>query len=325
MSKFYYTSKEILESVKRRIIMPTSQSTLSDQDLLDFGTEEVNLAIVPMVTKQQENYFLTYVDIPLEPGVRGYDIPYRATGNKLKDVSFLTTDDNNPQELVRVEIEDLPTFQNMTYARNVHAFYIMNNQVVLVGDPNGFPTTGKLRMYYYMRPNSLVPLEEVCIITNIDRVNKQVTVANIPEKFVNSAGQPLPTLQFDFISTKSPHKTLGFDMFPSSFNVSTMVVTFNEELPKGLTVGDHMALSTETAIPQIPSDLHVILCHRIAARCLEAMGDSEGLQAANLKLVEMQQNAIDLIDDRVEGAAKKIINRRSTIRNGITSRRITRR
>ena len=324
MSKFYSTTKEILESVKRRIMMPTSQNSLSDQDLLDFGTEEVNLAIVPMINSNQEDYFLVYEDIPLQPGINSYSIPYRATGNKLKDVAFYTSNLNNPQELTRINVSDLPTYQNMAYGGQISAFYVMNNEIVIVGDPNNFPS-GKLRMYYYIRPNSLVPLDEVCIISAIDTVNKQITVSNIPNKFLNAAGQPLPTLTFDIVSTKSPHKCLSFDMIPVSVNVTTGVITFDQDLPRGLILGDHLALATETAIPQIPSDLHVMLAHRIAARCLEAVGDSEGLQNANLKLAEMQKNAVDLIDDRVEDAAKKIINRRSTIRNGLTSRRYTRR
>ena len=324
MSKFYSTTKEILESVKRRIMMPTSQNSLSDQDLLDFGTEEVNLAIVPMINSNQEDYFLVYEDIPLQPGINSYSIPYRATGNKLKDVAFYTSNLNNPQELTRINVSDLPTYQNMAYGGQISAFYVMNNEIVIVGDPNNFPS-GKLRMYYYIRPNSLVPLDEVCIISAIDTVNKQITVSNIPNKFLNAAGQPLPTLTFDIVSTKSPHKCLSFDMIPVSVNVTTGVITFDQDLPRGLILGDHLALATETAIPQIPSDLHVMLAHRIAARCLEAVGDSEGLQNANLKLAEMQKNAVDLIDDRVEDAAKKKINRRSTIRNGLTSRRYTRR
>ena len=77
MSKYYYTSDEIIKSVKRRIIMPTSQNTFTDQDLLDFATEEINMGLVPLILAEQEDYFLYDEYIQLVPGSTKYTIPYR--------------------------------------------------------------------------------------------------------------------------------------------------------------------------------------------------------------------------------------------------------
>ena len=87
-----------------------------------------------------------------------------------------------------------------------------------------------------------------------------------------------------------------------------------------LSIGDHIAISTESAIPQIPDDLHPVLAHRVAARILEALGDTEGLQNANTKLAELEQQTTTLIDNRVEDSPKKVVNRHSNLRAGLNSR-----
>lgn len=82
-------------------------------------------------------------------------------------------------------------------------------------------------------------------------------------------------------------------------------------LPKKLAVGDILSLAEETIIPQVPVELHSMLAQRIAMRCLEALGDMQGLQAAAAKLQEMELKTGSVIDNRVEGANLKVTNRTS--------------
>ena len=80
----------------------------------------------------------------------------------------------------------------------------------------------------------------------------------------------------------------------------------------------------ETIIPQLPSELHSVLAHRAGIRCLEAMGDSEGVKNAMTKLQEMEINLLTLIDDRVEEAPKKAVNRQGTLRSAVFSKAFSR-
>ena len=73
-NKFYYTSTDLINSIKRRILFPISQSTFSEQDILDFATEEMNMAIVPVVLQKQEDYYLYTEDITLVNGTSKYNI-----------------------------------------------------------------------------------------------------------------------------------------------------------------------------------------------------------------------------------------------------------
>lgn len=310
----YYTSDNLIKSVKRRAMIPQSQSTFATEDFLAFADEEMNLGLVPSVLRQHEDYYLYTEQITLTAGKVRYSIPYRAIGNKLRDVAFEDAN-GDVYEMTRISIEDVPFYNQNNSTGRVYAYYIENNDVVLVPDSVSIAADTKLRMSYYLRPNSLVLLSDVAVITNINRVTGAITVSSVPTGF--SATQLL-----DLVKVKSPHKILDFDIQPVSINSSTKTITLSlSDIPEDLEAGDHITLAEQTAIPQLPSDLHVVLAHRVAARCLEALGDTEGLQSANQKLAELEQQTATLIDNRVEGAPRKVIARHTALRNGLYSRR----
>lgn len=310
---YYYTSDDLISSLKRRIIVPTSQSTFTEQDFLDFATEEMNMALVQSVMQLQEDYYLHTVDVPIMLNKTKYAIPYRSIGNKLKDVAF-KDENGNVQEMTRIGIEDLPFYNSST--GRVHAYYMSSNEICLAaGSANMINPGGSLMVSYYLRPNSLVPLKEVAIVSSIDRITGIIQLDNFPELFNQSK-------EIDLIMYKSPHKILKYDILSTAMNGTNKTITLNlTDIPEDLAKGDHIALATQTAIPQLPSDLHVILAHRMAARILEALGDTEGLQNANQKLAEMEQKTTVIIDDRVEAASRKVVNRHSILRAGLGKRR----
>lgn len=315
MAKFYYTSTDLINSIKRRIMLPVSQSTFSEQDMLDFATEEMNMAIVPAVLKEQEDYYLYSEDIALVNGTTKYDIPYRAIGNKIRDVSIVDAS-GNVSEMSRIGIGDLPLYPILN-SSNLSKFYIMNNQVGLTADTG--LTGNSLRMSYYLRPNSLVPNAEICNVVSVNRTTGVVTVDLVPAGFtvvnLDSTRKAL-----DFIKAKSPHKLLNYDAVPTTS--STVSITFAlADIPADLEMNDIIALATETNIPQIPSDLHVLLAQRVSARILESIGDTEGLTNANAKIAELEQKTSTIIGNRVDDAPKIINNNKSLLRASLGGRR----
>lgn len=85
-------------------------------------------------------------------------------------------------------------------------------------------------------------------------------------------------------------------------------------LPTRMGPGDIVAAIEETIIPQIPVELHSMLAQRVAMRCLEAIGDTQGLTNAAAKLQEMETKTGNIIDDRVEDAPQKIVNYNGALR-----------
>jgi len=300
----YMTSSTLIDSVVSRAMLPINQVTFKNADFLRFATEELDMAIIPFVLQYHEDYFLTYVDIPLESGKNKYTIPYRAVGNKLRDVAFL--DNAAVYEMTRVTIDDISYYQygggNAFTSTGFRVFYIQNNEIVLL--PENMPNpTGSLRVSFYIRPNQLVDESRIATVTSVNPSTGEVGVSSVPSNITLG-------VDLDILQTKSPHKILKFDVQATNIDTVNKIITFAiNDLPSNLAVGDQISLAEECCIPQIPTDLHSMLAQRVACRCLEALGDQAGLQAANTKLAEMEQKGATLIDDRVEGAPMKVNNR----------------
>jgi len=314
MAKNYYDTSDIIASAKRRALLPSSQNTFKDDDFLAFANEEMNLGLVPSVLKMHEDYFLFTELVPLTTDKTKYDIPYRATGNKIREVAFQDVN-GNIFEMTRIGVGDLPFYNGSHTYDRAYAYYIANNQICLAPEKMTNDNGVKLRITYYIRPNTLVLPEAVAVISSINTTTGEIQVSNLPTTFNTSQ-------QFDFIKVKSPHKCLNIEVSATSINSTSKTITFaTTDIPSDLAVNDHIALATESCIPQVPSDLHVVLAHRVAIRCLEALGDSEGLQNASVKLAELEKSMETVIDDRVEDSPAKVTNRHAILRRGLYSRR----
>lgn len=301
----YVTSNTLIESVKRRASIPASQNTFSEADFLAFANEEMDLGIVPHVLSFHQEYFVRTDLVPLESGEVRYSMPPRAVGDRLRELAYQDSG-GNIFEMTRITVDDVPNFRT-SYAGNLTMFYIEGSDIVILSDMPA-SVNGFLRFSYYLRPNELVSESRVGIITNINTVSGEIAVDKIPDNITLND-------KLDIVQTKAPHKTLALDITALGINSNTKTFTFDPaQLPKGLAVGDHIALAEETIVPQVPTDLHSMLSQRIAARCLESLGDTAGLGAANTKLQEMEVKTGNLISDRVEGASLKVVNKTSVLR-----------
>jgi hypothetical protein len=166
MSSILNTTK-LIASIKRRAMLPRSQETFTDSDFLDMATEEVNLGLMPFIMKAHEEALVYSIDIPLEADRKKYPIPSRAQGNKLRDV-FLVDNTDELYEMFRYNLDEQSDFNSWTNSGNSRGFYLMNNEVVLVSPPQF--SSQSLRMFFYLRPNSLVLPERSGTITQITNV-----------------------------------------------------------------------------------------------------------------------------------------------------------
>jgi len=139
----------------------------------------------------------------------------------------------------------------------------------------------------------------------------------------------------DFLQTKPGHRTYSYDVVVQNVSAREDGVTIHnftvnrtdlytyysngynfEPAISNIQLGDYVCLANECIIPQIPPDLHNTLAERTAARILAAIGDTEGLQASNAKLQEIELRQGTLLDGRVEGTPQKITARHSLLRYG---------
>jgi hypothetical protein len=292
------TTNALLKSIKRRAMIPDNQNTFTDQDFIDLMNEEMMIGLVPSILQMKEEYFIFKEVVPLVSDKSNYPIPERALASKLRELCFRDTPTGliaNEYEMTQIAVDDRYTG-------------LMGNDVIL--HPSVGPAAyGALTFYYYIRPNSLVKDSEVATIVAVDRVNGILTLSSIPNGYTTSTSANEP-VKYDFVRSRSGHNILDIDINLNSINSSTKTVTLEKsKIPKDLEVGDYLALAGQTCIPNIPTELHMILAQRVAQRLLEAIGDTEGLNNATSKIAEMESKLTTMIDNRVEGAPRKIVNR----------------
>lgn len=308
------TSDDLIRSLKRRALIPTDQSTFSNEDFLEILNEEMDTGILPYLLEQHEEHLVTFTELPADlEAPFEYAVPYRAIGNKLRDVALIDSA-GNPYELSRASLEEISDYKSFTTIDDTGVFYMQGNKVVLMS-VNGSPNS-KIRMYFYLRPSSLVLLKETGKITSISTGSSEtiLTLDNFPTKYANN---PL----FDVVGDKSPNKLKKFDIQAASVNQNTKSVTIsNTLLPDDIEVGDYLCQAEESPVPQIPTELHPILAQRGAVYCLESLGDTEGLGNAMRKLQSMEKGVTNLIENRVEGAPQKIKPRHTNLRDAVVGR-----
>ena len=300
---FNYTNDALVADIKRRTFMPISQITFSDDDLLAFADEEMQIGIVPLLMSVREDYLVTFKEDNITSNKTSYGMHPRAIGQKLSDVTivFPNSDAVTPTETT---IPRLQADQAVSGLVNGYpGFFLRNNKVVLQN-----PTTfsgQKLRQSCQITrlgPDSLgTPLAA-----------NQVEVNYIPPEFGSNS---------TFTQTVDVNRNVpGFEILnmdiQAQFNVTTLVVTFSSltSLPEDLAVGDWICLAGQATIAQVPAELHPILAQRVAIKVLEAIGDNNNIQFAQGKLREAETTVLGLLSNRVEGEPQKIVNPYSTLR-----------
>jgi len=329
MSVSYFTSTTLINDVQRRALIPQNQLTFTSDDFLALANDEIKIGLVPSVLSYHEEYLVYYKIFQLNANQSRYTIPYRAIGMRLRDL-FYQDIQGNMREMSRVSADDKAFYQTVTLENRFVYFYIENNDVVILPQVGATPT-GSVIMYFFMRPNELVDLSRVGTIQNYVSdpiaLTTTFTLDQVPTGFST-------TSLLDVMQTQPGHKTRFYDLKPTNVNTTNKTVTFNTSdiLPvqPGIVTnpttidivnGDYISFSGECIIPQLPPELHTVLSQRVACRCLEALGDQQGLQSANVKLQEMEIKTGTLIDNRIEGAPKKINNIRGILRNSKVRRR----
>ena len=224
MSKSLLTDK-LVETVKIRAMIPDSgeiagnnDGGFPDSEIIDILNEEMDVSILPKVLDFHEEYYVYYEDIEYDSDITNYRIPYRAIGNKLREVHFVDSSDK-VSKLTKIELEDLPDFQDGFTFGQSNVFYIKNDFLVIPNSSNN-ASVSYVRMYFYLRPNELVPDDEGGVITAINTSTGVITLSAFPTAFSTAT-------TFDFISKYSPHKIYSYDIKVGDFNSSSKTLTFS--------------------------------------------------------------------------------------------------
>ena len=306
----FQTTDALVASVKTRGLIPSSQNTFSDSDIINFLNEELNLSLIPMIVSVREDFFLKKKSVAVVSGQAEIGVPERAIGNALKQVFFVDAS-NNRRQIIKTD-ENIKRVLTPTSGTPEY-FFFQGDEIVLVPTPNA--SSGYVEFYYLERPNQLVPVSSAAKITAISSVGGTTTFTvdtDLTSTFTSSAISAGTALA-DVLSGKSPFMLWSTDLAVTACTSSTIAVATSGVTGGGGSVepvvNDYICVAQQTPIPMIPQELHPILAQMGSARIMEALGHTDKLQVVNAKLKDMMLAAFNMICNRVEDQPKRILNR----------------
>lgn len=319
MAKKSLTADDLIRTIKRKAFIPEDDDTYTDTDLLEMMDNESDVFLVPELLSRNEEYLVYTHTIDIDADTYEYEIPYRAVGNKLRDIFFISNPDEainkqSMRELHYVDPSEIYAYQgSFTYTSSYTVglnYTVKNNKIIILND---LPSSnGALRMDFYMQPSELVLEQDAGKISAIDRTNGILTLSNFPTEFSN-----LPSDGADFVKFRSPNSILDFDVAITSVSSSAKTITLAAaDIPTDLIVGDYICFPQETPIPNVPSELHSVLAQQVVISILEGLDDEQAKQSAERQLAKMTKSLDTIFSDRVEGSSKKIVNRHSALMQG---------
>lgn len=296
-----YTTTELVAAIKRRGSLPTNQQLFTANDFINLANDEMELTIVPMLMSAREEYFVTYKDFTVTPSSTGpavFEIPADAVGMKLRNVCWVTPGNGVLSSIPFLSNEQIAA-ANYDFL-NLSGFGVEGNKILLY--PSTAQGTGTLRMYYMRRPLQLISTSAAGQVTSINTMANEVTLSFVPNDW--QVGDVV-----NFVNDKQPFDTKVVSLEITSLSSPTVGFASIEDIE----VGQWCAQEGFSPIPQIPIEAHKVLAQATVVKCLEAMGDKEGMQVAEAKLQQNIEAMFKIIGPRVDGAPKKV----TTANNGI--------
>ncbi len=282
-----YTTSDLLDSIKRRSFAPAGQTTFTDAELLAMADEETQTTLLPDIMTAREEFFVTSYDYSITANQVAYAIPARSVGMQVRDVHVVDGTTVIP-DFPRIEPERITSGQPGTPG----GFYIKSNSVCLFPTPSA--TSRTLRLYFPLRPSSLIDAADAAVVSAIN--GTIVTVTTIPASWVTGNS-------FDLIKQDGGQECLSIDL--TSTLVSGTAITL-PSVPDGLRVGDYIALAGQSPLIQLPPDYRLVLAQAVAVAILEGMSQP-GAEGARKQLEKMRERVLKLIQPRTPGEARVLV------------------
>lgn len=241
------TTDALVTTALRRAMIPSDQSTFTSSDIRDIMNEEIGIHVLPMIMRAHEEYSVIDEDVPLESGKSQYKIPYRAVGNKLREVQFVDSTSSH-YEMTRISIEDRPEFQDSYTSSRFLQFYLQDDNVVLTQNQR---TNGSLRMSYYIRPNTLVEDNRAGIISSQTNEFGTVTITDFTNLVSGTADTV--TIAGVVFTAQSAAVTLGDATFQSATSTDATATSLAAQI-NAHSIASSVTASASSSVVTITGD-----------------------------------------------------------------------
>ena len=297
------TADYLLDGLKKRAIVPANQSLYTDYDILCTANDIIFNSLMPLLVSLREEFYVTKTRTTVVANQVEYDIPYRTIGRVLREVKYVIQDDSK-RRLTRVNPGDEHLFRS---SGSPAGFYMYGDKICLVPKPT---QTGELELWWLMQPNMLVPTSDAAVVESI--VGDVVTFSSMPSSWTAQN-------QYDMIQGKQGCSILAYDLTPASVDTALKQITFvTGEIPTALAAGDWVALAQETPVIMLPDEMYHLLEVELATHILSSLGDHDGAKYLSEDLETQYENVKKILEPRVIGEPKKIVNRSGLLRGSRT-------
>lgn len=294
-----YTTDGMVSDLRNDYLTPTAQNLFQDSDIIRHLDRAMRSKIIPLVNSVREEYWVNRFNQSVT-GAASYTIPQRSSGAMLRDVVFVDTQ-GNIIELTRLSPAQIKSTFPYGYQLPLYTFgyYIQDDQIFLYPSQATNATGYTLRMTFLRRPNNLTAVSNCGKILTI--ASNVLTLDNLDTTWTTST-------TFDIIQNFPQFNSISDGATITNINSLTNQITL-ATVPTGLAVGMYVCPTLTSCIPQIPYETYDLLVAAASARIARSMGDSQGLQLAEKNWEEISADFKKLVDPRIQGGSKKIINR----------------
>lgn len=303
-----YATEQLIENIQRRCSVPTSQLTYTNEDFVALANDELQGSVVPLIMSAREEYFVESLDVTA-PADGIVDIPSAAIGAKLRSVTYKAQ--SNPLIIINLPRLDLDVVAGSSFLTIAPqgGFYVQKNQIHLYPNQPVQANT-PLKLYYYRRTLVLTEPAAYGRVESIDENTNTVQLDNVPSDWVTGS-------RLNSVSSEPNFETT---------NALVTVVTASSptlelDSVEGISVGDYISAEGYSAIPQVLLEAHAYLAQLTAVKCLEGLGDRDGMVAAQEKANQLKDSLMIMISQRVDGSVKKVVQPNGGLRLAGSSRR----
>jgi hypothetical protein len=283
-------SNYLADTVRQIESIPNATQTFTDDQILQLMNIELQSAIVPMLSKLNEEYFVFTRDVPVTPTTTTIPIPSDAIGMMLREVCWL---DANEQitRIPRVSLEVATMGSSFSCG-----YWVQQNSLKF--KLNSLQT-GTLRLFYLRRPATLVNILHAGEVVSVDTGTGYITLASLP------IDAPYAGSLISICSSLQPNAYI----LESATVIG--VVGLNVQLSLAdaalVSVGDWLTWPGQAPFAQyIPQEATHLLCQGTAVRCCEGMGDQASWKTANTQYQTMYKDLQSALTGRVVSEPKII-------------------
>lgn len=289
------TTTDLLASVNRRAFWPATDggAPYTHADILALATEELQGPLFTLMVDTASELYTAFTDITILADTTGYRLP-AAAGFRLRDITYI--DSAGEERQVDAMPKDKLGMLSVLRTGPPEAFYSDGHKIGIYPKPTGNPS-GSLRIKYFWQPNTLVAGG-----TTISALSAGVSVtpAAAVSGWTTSAGAT-----WDVMADYGAHGLI--DQFTGTY-AATPIITSVAGVDTDNRIGDILAQTGETHVPQLPTEGFKLLCKRVLIECLLGNADKTVIREHQDHANRLEEQFVSYLERPVQGESMIYVN-----------------